>query len=116
MIEQPADVCNDITRSDIWYHGSTLELSELKAGSTITRWRELAEAFSHKPQRLSYDEVGGEIRHDGHLNGFLYVIDEAVVEDVDIYKHPRTSMDDGVEWLTKRPLRLRKTDRTEALR
>ncbi|NLM79374.1 MAG: phosphotransferase [Ruminococcaceae bacterium] len=109
-IKQLTDGCSENTRSDIWYHGSPLDLSELKAGSTITRWRELAEAFSHKPQILSYDEVGGRICHNGQLSGYLYVIDEAVVEDADIYKHPRTSMDDGVEWLTKRPLRLRRID------
>lgn len=91
-----------------WYHGSPFELTELTVGSTITRWKELAEAFSRKPQTLSYDMVGGTINHNGQLNGFLYVIDEPIVEGVDIYKHPRTTMDDGVEWLTKRPLRLRK--------
>ena len=90
-----------------WYHGSPLELTELLAGSTITQWRELAQAFSHKPSMLAYDTVGGTIRHNGQHNGILYLVDEPVAEGVDIYKHPRTTMDDGVEWLTKRPLRLR---------
>ena len=91
-----------------WYHGSPLELTVLSTGSTITRWRELAEAFSHKPPMLVYDSVGGMIHHNGQQDGFLYVIDEPIVEDADIYRHPRTTMDADVEWLTKRPLRLRK--------
>jgi ribosomal protein S18 acetylase RimI-like enzyme len=91
-----------------WFHGSPLELTELAPGSTITRWKALAQAFSHKPSTLEYDHVGGEIKHNGALPGFLYVIDEPVVEDEDITKHPATSMDDGVEWLTKRALKLRK--------
>ena len=32
-----------------WYHGSSEIFSELKANSTITQWKELAEAFSHQP-------------------------------------------------------------------
>ena len=90
-----------------YYHGSPLEQDELRTGSTITRWRELAEAFSRKPTELSYDYVGGAIKHNGTKRGFLYVIDEPIIPDVDIEKHPRTTMDDGVEWLTKRPLKLR---------
>ncbi len=95
-----------------WYHGSLLELTELSVGSTITRWRELAEAFSHKPPMLAYDSVGGTIHHNGQQNGFLYIVDEPIAEDTDIYKHPRTTMDDGVEWLTKHPLRLRRIGET----
>ena len=48
----------------VWYHGSNILFSELKAGSTITQWRALAEAFSHKPRALSYDDFGA-ITHDG---------------------------------------------------
>ena len=95
-----------------WYHGSPFELSDLAEGSTITRWRDLAVAFSHKPKMLAYETVDGAITHNGLLDGFLYVVDEPVTEDSDIYKHPRTTMDDGVEWLTRRPLRLRKIDVT----
>jgi len=35
------------------------------------------------------------------------VIDEPIAEGAEIYKHPNTSMDDGVEWLTKKPIKLR---------
>lgn len=107
-VQQTADEISAYFRFDIWYHGSPLELTELAVGSTITRWRGLAEAFSHKPQMLSYDTVGGSISHNGQLDGFLYVVDEPLVEGADIYKHPATTMDDGVEWLTKRPLKLRR--------
>lgn len=93
--------------ADFWYHGSPIELTELRTGSTITRWRELAEAFSHKPEQLSYDTVGGRIKYNGQIDGFLYLIDEPLIEDTDIYKHTNTSMDNGVEWLTKRPLKLK---------
>ena len=34
-----------IDRNGIWYHGSDQLFSELRANSTITPWRELAEAF-----------------------------------------------------------------------
>lgn len=61
---------------------------------------------------LAYDSVGGTIHHNGQQDGFLYVVDEPIAENADIYKHPRTTMDDGVEWLTKRPLRLRKISET----
>lgn len=90
-----------------WYHGSPLVLNELAAGSTITTWKELAIAFSHKPTTLEYSEVGGSIKHNGSASGFLYIIDEPIREGADIYQHPNTSMDDGVEWLTKRSLKLK---------
>lgn len=89
-----------------WYHGSNLILSELRAESTVTQWRELAEAFSHKPCRLSYDD-NGVISHDGKEKGYLYVIDEPITVDVDVYQHPRTVMDENAEFLTKRPLKLK---------
>lgn len=97
-----------------WYHGSPLKLNELCSGSTITHWEALAEAFSHKPDMLEYDNIGGRIKHNGSLAGFLYLIDEPIIENVDIYKHPNTSMDAGVEWLTNRPLKLRLLTPTEA--
>jgi len=110
---ETADKIAAYFRFDIWYHGSPLELTELSAGSIVTRWRKLAEVFSHKPDMLSYDKVGGSIRHNGQIDGFLYVVDEPVIEGVDIYKHPNTTMDEGVEWLTKRPLKIRKICKTK---
>ena len=76
------------------------------AGSTITQWKELAEAFSHQPTGLGYDD-DGVIQHNGTEKGDLYVIDEPVEVEVDIYQHPRTTMDKNAEFLTKRELRVR---------
>ncbi|MBN1934617.1 MAG: hypothetical protein JW934_08120 [Anaerolineae bacterium] len=88
----------------IWYHGSPLQLTVLRQGSTITRDRHLAEVFSHKPEIVSLED-DGTIRHNGTLPGFLYRIDEPVGED-DVYPHPRTTMGPGKEWLTRRDLKL----------
>ena len=89
-----------------WYHGTNLKFDVLRTGSTITQWRELAEAFSHQPSRLSYND-DGVISHNGTEKGYLYVVDEPVEIDVDIYQHPQTSMDPNAEFLTKRPLKLK---------
>ena len=89
----------------IWYHGSNVLFTELREGSTITQWRELAEAFSHQPSALSYDDLG-KIWHNGREPGYLYVIDEPISVGADCYQHPRTSMDPNAEFLTSRPLRL----------
>ena len=89
-----------------WYHGSNLILSELKQGSTITQWRALAEAFSHKPTILSYDD-NGAIFHNGVQKGYLYVIDEDIEVGADVYQHPQTTMDKNAEFLTKRSLTVR---------
>lgn len=91
-----------------WYHGSNLELDVLRQGSTITQWRELAEAFATKPAMLGYEELFGAITHNGVEEGILYCIDEPLTMDVDMYQHPRTTMDPGVEFITKRPLRLKR--------
>ena len=90
----------------IWYHGSNVLFSELRQGSTITQWRELAEAFSHQPTMLSYDD-NGEISHNGFQKGYLYVVDESIEIGKDVYQHPRTTMDENAEFLTKRPLAVR---------
>lgn len=80
--------------------------SELRINSTITQWKELAEAFSHKPSVLAYDD-DGVINHNGVEKGYLYIIDEPVDVQNDIYQHPRTTMDENAEFLTKRPLKVR---------
>ena len=96
----------DIKPNGPWYHGTNLVLEELRTGSTITQWRELAEGFSHQPSRLSYDD-DGKIYHNGTEKGYLYIIDEPIEVGVDIYNHPRTVMDENAEFLTKRPLKLK---------
>lgn len=89
-----------------WYHGSNVIFSELREGSTITQWRELAEAFAHQPSMLGYDD-DGVIVHNGSEKGYLYVIDEPIEVGRDVYQHPRTTMDPGAEFLTNRPLAVR---------
>ena len=59
-----------IDPNGIWYHGSNMVFSELREGSTITQWKELAEAFSHQPDRLSYDD-DGTIYHNGMEKGYF---------------------------------------------
>lgn len=91
-----------------WFHGSPHVLETLLAGSTITQDEHLARVFSHKPEIVSLDEEGGglRIRHTGRQPGLLYQLDEPI-GPADVYPHPRTSMPAGLEWLTRRPLRLR---------
>ncbi len=87
-----------------WYHGSPLALDHLRSGSTVTRDRRLAEAFSHKPTLLVVDDDGC-IRHDGTAPGRLYRLAEQLLPG-DLQPHPHTVMAPGVEWLTTRELAL----------
>ena len=96
----------EICKDKPWYHGTNLVLDTLRTGSTITQWKELAEAFSHQPSRLSCDD-DGKIYHNGTEPGYLYVIDEPIEVGVDIYQHPRTVMYPNAEFLTNRPLKLK---------
>lgn len=96
----------EVTSDGIWYHGSNKLFTELRADSTITQWKELAEAFSHQPSVLCYED-DGTISHNGKEKGYLYIIDEPVDIQGDIYQHPRTTMDENAEFLTKRPLKVK---------
>jgi hypothetical protein len=87
-----------------WYHGSPLELTHLREGSTITQDRHLAEVFSTKPAIVSIGD-DGSIKHTGQMPGFLYRIAEPVAPE-DAYAHPRTTMPPGKEWLTRRELKV----------
>lgn len=95
----------DEVQHGTWYHGSPQQLSTLLAGSTITPRRHLAEVFSHKPQLVAVAD-DGSISHNGTLAGWLHVVDEPI-GITDIYPHPRTTMEVGWEWLTRRDLHLR---------
>ena len=96
----------EINPDGVWYHGSNQIFSELRENSTITQWRALAEAFSHKPSMLGYED-DGSISHNGTEKGYLYIVDEPIRVGVDIYQHPRTTMCENAEFLTKRPLKVR---------
>ena len=91
-----------------WYHGSPLELDILSEGSTITQWKDLAQAFGTKPSQLGYNKIFSRISHNGTQKSILYTIDESLEIGEDIYQHPRTKMDIGVEFLTKRPFKLKR--------
>lgn len=96
----------DIVQNGTWYHGSNKIFTVLSEGSTITQWKELAEAFSHQPTQLGYDD-DGNIEHNGAEKGYLYIIDEPITVGDDIYQHPNTSMDENAEFLTKRALKVK---------
>lgn len=65
----------EIKPDGVWYHGSDMLFTELRTNSTITQWREIAEAFSRQPSVLSYND-NGVIRHNGkergHWQGTLF--------------------------------------------
>jgi hypothetical protein len=89
---------------EAWCHGSPLELTAFRVGSTITQDRELAEAFSHKPSFVSISDAG-ETRHNGRIPGFLYRIAEAISPG-DVVPHLRSSVERGKEWIARRELRV----------
>ena len=90
----------------IWYHGSNKIFEILEEGSTITHWKELAEAFSHKPTLLAIDD-DNSIFHNGKEYGYLYIVDEPIKIGIDIYAHPKTTMGEGLEFLTKRKIKVK---------
>lgn len=96
--------------STIWYHGSPYELITIRKGSTITQNKDLARVFSHKPPCVSIDDEGN-IKHNGIIEGYLYKIDE-VIEEGDVYEHPRTTMGKGLEWLTTKELKVSFIEKT----
>ena len=96
----------ELSADGVWYHGSNVIFSELREGSTITQWRELAEAFSHQPKWLCCED-DGSITHNGTEPGFLFIIDEPVEAGKDVCPHPRTTLPPNAEFLTKRPLKVK---------
>lgn len=58
-----------INPQGIRYHGSNRLFNILEEGSTITQWKKLAEAFSHKPAVLCIDD-DGSIVHNGKEYGY----------------------------------------------
>lgn len=94
-----------------WYHGSPLELTVLRAGSSITQDPAVARAFSHRPALVAMED-DGTIRHDGTMPGYLYRVAEAVRPE-DVYPHPHPANATRWEWLTRRELRLELVERTE---
>lgn len=89
-----------------WYHGSNRLFEVLDAGSTVTQWEALAKAFSHKPPMLSISD-DGTIQHNGTEPGYLYQVDEPVSVGTEVCPHPRTTMEENMEFLTKKLLRVK---------
>ena len=102
----------DDPQSAKWYHGSPVLMDTLSAGSSITRNRDLAVAFSHKPSQLCVSDEG-VISHNGQGPGYLYEVDEPISAD-DIFMHGACEERDPWEWVTRRPLRLRLICETKA--
>ena len=94
-----------------WYHGSQQPLSRLRSGSSITRRRDVAKAFSHRPSLLSMSDAS--LKHDGASPGYLHVVAEEIAPD-DVHPHPHPVNAERWEWLTRRELRLELVERTEA--
>lgn len=61
----------------VWYYGAPEKLTELRAGSMITQWCALAEAFVHKPSTLPHED-DGRIVHNDVQPGSLYEIDKPI--------------------------------------
>lgn len=87
-----------------WYHGSDRMLTTLRTGSSITKDRNVAKAFSHQPSHVSWSNTA-RIRHDGAAPGFLYLVAEEIGPD-DVHPHPHPVNVDRWEWLTERELKL----------
>ena len=85
-----------------WYHGSPLRLKQLRKGSVVTPFREVAKAFAHKPPRVSMSDNYSVVKHNGEVPGFLYVISEDVAAG-DILEMPGT---DSTHWVNQRNLQV----------
>ena len=83
-----------------WYHGSPHRLTILRKGSWITQFREVAEAFSHKPSIISMSDDCQRVSHNGAFPGFLYSIAEPMGPG-DVTVLPDTA---GTHWQTQRDL------------
>jgi len=93
-----------------WYHGSDRMLTTLKIGSSITKDKRVAKAFSHQPSLLlQYNR--GRIRHNGEAPGYLYAVTEEIGPN-DVHPHPHPVNVDRWEWLTERELTLELIERT----
>ena len=70
----------------------------------MTPFKELAKAFSHKPTCISIsDDDFLKVRHDGKINGYLYVISEPLSNE-DLRELEGT---DQSHWETTRELEIK---------
>ena len=85
------------------------ESTELKEGFDFTPFKELAIAFGSKPSHISINE--GKVSHDGiKYPVYLYQIDEDIKLEKDFINHPNSAFDKGMEFRSKRDLKLKLID------
>ena len=107
----------DCDYSLTWYHGSQQKLTKLRIGSSITQYRNVAKAFSHRPSLVSLSDEGESLsdkirlKHNGVTLGYLYTISNEIGPD-DVYPHPHPANAGHWEWLTNRELNLELIEQT----
>ena len=93
----------------IYYYGSLYQTEVLQEGFDFTPFKELAIAFVSKPSHLSINE--GKVIHDGiKYPVYLYQIDEKIEIGKDFINHPNSAFEVGMEFRTKRDLKLKLID------
>ena len=93
----------------IYYHGSPYKIDTLKEGFDFTPFKELTISFGSKPSHISINE--GKVSHDGiKYLVYLYQIDEVIKPEEDFINHPNSAFDKGMEFRTKRDLKLKLID------
>lgn len=93
----------------IYYHGSPYKIDTLKEGFDFTPFKELAISFGSKPSHISIND--GKVSHDGiKYPVYLYQIDETVEINKDFINHPNSAFDEGMEFRSKRNLKLKLID------
>ena len=113
QIDEMTKPCQD------WFHGSPQMLTLLKAGSSITPFRHIAKAYSHKPTHLELsvledtekNVIHVEVTHDGNVPGFLY---QVLVSDQEELRKPDQNLGPlGEEMITTQDISLRLIEETE---
>ena len=91
------------TSLNIYCQDPSIAVGARKAKRWVSPFREFAKAFSHKPTRVSAtgDDLAN-VRHDGKVDGFLYVVAETLSEQ-DLEELPGT---DRTHWKTTRVLKM----------
>lgn len=101
-----------------WFHGSPAKLTNLKTGSSITPFMEIAKAYSHKPERLELSVLEDteknlihvEVKHDGRLPGFIYQV--LIADPIELRKPDENLGPLGEEMVTTREMTLRLIEKT----
>lgn len=97
-------------------------LTLLRIGSSVTPFREIAKAYSHKPGHLELSVLEDteknvfhvEVTHDGTVPGFLY---EVMISNQDELRKPDENLGPlGEEMITTQEMALRLIGETEVKR